>query len=89
MNRAAVLVSTMAPVTCILVTNRLRDLFDPQDVAATEQTYVEVARAPDMNNAQVAWFEGNFKEYDADLRRRKGADADTPHRVTYTKLVNS
>jgi hypothetical protein len=33
--------------------------------------------------------EGNFKEYDADLRRRKGADADTPHRVTYKKLVRS
>jgi hypothetical protein len=33
--------------------------------------------------------EGNFKEYDADLRRRKGADADQPHRVTYRKLVRS
>ena len=33
--------------------------------------------------------EGNFKEYDADLRRRKGADADQPHRVTYKKLVRS
>src|SRR5437763_1090818 len=37
----------------------------------------------------VVWFEGNFKEYDADLRRRKGADADQPHRVTYKKLVRS
>jgi len=35
------------------------------------------------------WFEGNLKEYDADLCRRKGADADTPHRVTYKKLVRS
>ena len=34
-------------------------------------------------NSEVVWFEGNFKEYDAYLRRRKGADADTPHRVTY------
>ena len=42
-----------------------------------------------MNNIQATWFEGNFKEYDADLRRRKGADADTPHRVTYKKLVRS
>ena len=40
-------------------------------------------------NSEVVWFEGNFKEYDADLRRRKGADADTPHRVTYRKLVRS
>jgi energy-dependent translational throttle protein EttA len=42
-----------------------------------------------MNKAQAMWFEGNFKEYDADLRRRKGVDADTPHRVTYKKLVRS
>jgi hypothetical protein len=42
-----------------------------------------------MNNAHAIWFEGNFKEYDADLRRRKGVDADTPHRVTYKKLVRS
>jgi len=40
-------------------------------------------------NSEVVWFEGNFKEYDADLRRRKGANADTPHRVTYKKLVRS
>jgi sulfate-transporting ATPase len=40
-------------------------------------------------NSEVVWFEGNFKEYDADLRRRKGADAETPHRVTYKKLVRS
>ena len=40
-------------------------------------------------NSEVVWFEGNFKEYDADLRRRKGAEADTPHRVSYKKLVRS
>jgi sulfate-transporting ATPase len=38
-------------------------------------------------NSEVVWFEGNFKEYDADFRRRKGAEADTPHRVAYRKLV--
>jgi energy-dependent translational throttle protein EttA len=38
-------------------------------------------------NSEVVWFEGNFKEYDADLRRRKGAEAERPHRVTYKKLV--
>jgi hypothetical protein len=42
-----------------------------------------------MNNAHAICFEGNFKEYDADLRRRKGADADTPHRIAYRKLVRS
>src|SRR5688500_10800944 len=25
-----------------------------------------------MNTAEVLWSEGNFKEYDADFRRRKG-----------------
>src|SRR3954464_14178323 len=40
-------------------------------------------------DSQVTWFEGNFESYEADLRRRKGADADTPHRVTYKKLVRS
>jgi len=42
-----------------------------------------------MTNTRSVWFEENFTEYDADLRRRKGADADTPHRVTYKKLVRS
>jgi hypothetical protein len=42
-----------------------------------------------MNKAEAVWFEGNFKEYDADLKRRKGADAETPHRIAYRKLVRS
>ena len=45
--------------------------------------------AAGMTNTFLSEFEGNFKEYDADLRRRKGADADQPHRVTYKKLVRS
>jgi len=40
-------------------------------------------------NSEVVWFEGNFKEYDADFRRRKGTEADTPHRVAYRKLVRT
>src|SRR5215207_2864028 len=39
-------------------------------------------------NSEVVWFEGNFKEYDADLRRRKGVDANQPHRLRYKKLVH-
>jgi hypothetical protein len=31
--------------------------------------------------------EGNYKEYEADLRRRKGAEADQPHRIKYRKPV--
>ena len=37
--------------------------------------------------SQVVWFEGNYQEYEADHRRRAGADADQPHRVKYRKLV--
>jgi len=42
-----------------------------------------------MTRRQVVRFEGNFEEYDADLRRRKGTDAETPHQVKYKKLVRS
>ena len=37
--------------------------------------------------SQVVWFEGNYQEYEADHRRRVGAEADQPHRVKYRKLV--
>ena len=38
-------------------------------------------------DSQVVWFEGNYQDYEADYRRRVGADADQPHRVKYRKLV--
>jgi ATPase subunit of ABC transporter with duplicated ATPase domains len=38
-------------------------------------------------NSEVVWFEGNYQAYIEDLRRRKGADADQPHRVKYKALV--
>jgi len=34
-----------------------------------------------------AWFEGNYKEYEADLHHRKGIDADQPKRIKYKALV--
>jgi sulfate-transporting ATPase len=37
-------------------------------------------------NSEVVWFEGNYAEYVEDLKRRKGDDADTPHRIKYKKL---
>jgi energy-dependent translational throttle protein EttA len=40
-------------------------------------------------NSEVVWFEGNFKEYDADFHRRKGTDADQPHRIAYKRLVRA
>ncbi|MEK7721386.1 MAG: ATP-binding cassette domain-containing protein, partial [Elusimicrobiota bacterium] len=38
-------------------------------------------------DSKVAWFEGNFSEYEADRRARLGAAADTPHRIKYKKLT--
>jgi ATPase subunit of ABC transporter with duplicated ATPase domains len=35
---------------------------------------------------QEMFFEGNYQEYAADFKRRKGADADQPHRMKYKKL---
>jgi len=37
-------------------------------------------------DSQVVWFEGNYSEYEADLKRRIGDDVNTPHRVKYRKL---
>jgi len=38
-------------------------------------------------NSQVVYFEGNYQEYEADLKRRRGDDAAQPHRVHYKKLT--
>jgi energy-dependent translational throttle protein EttA len=38
-------------------------------------------------DSETVWFEGNYQAYIEDLKRRKGADADQPHRVRYKKLV--
>ena len=37
-------------------------------------------------NSEVVWFEGNYDAYTEDLKRRKGADADRPHRIKYKPL---
>jgi len=37
-------------------------------------------------DSEVVWFEGNFQDYVADLKRRKGEDADQPHRIRYKRL---
>jgi energy-dependent translational throttle protein EttA len=38
-------------------------------------------------DSQVLWFEGNYQDYEADKKRRLGADADQPHRIKYRKLT--
>jgi len=39
-------------------------------------------------DSKVVWFEGNFQDYDADLHRRLGTEADQPHRIKYRKLTH-
>jgi ATP-binding cassette ChvD family protein len=36
--------------------------------------------------SEAVWFEGNYSEYVADLKRRRGEDAEQPHRVRYRSL---
>ncbi|MDI9612179.1 MAG: energy-dependent translational throttle protein EttA [Acidobacteriota bacterium] len=38
-------------------------------------------------DSRVVWFEGNYQDYEADRRRRLGAQADQPHRIRYKPLV--
>ncbi len=38
-------------------------------------------------DSTVTWFEGNYADYEADRKRRLGAEADQPHRVKYKKLT--
>jgi energy-dependent translational throttle protein EttA len=40
-------------------------------------------------DSEVLWFEGNYADYEADRRRRLGADADQPHRIKYKPLVRA
>jgi sulfate-transporting ATPase len=37
-------------------------------------------------NSEVVFFQGNYADYAEDLKRRKGQDADQPHRIRYKKL---
>jgi ATP-binding cassette ChvD family protein len=38
-------------------------------------------------DSEVVWFEGNYAEYEADLKRRKGEAAAQPHRIRYRKII--
>jgi energy-dependent translational throttle protein EttA len=37
-------------------------------------------------NSHVEWFEGNYRMYEEDRRRRFGEDADQPRRIKYKRL---
>jgi sulfate-transporting ATPase len=38
-------------------------------------------------DSHVEWFQGNYEDYEADLKRRKGVDADQPHRLRFKPLT--
>jgi sulfate-transporting ATPase len=38
-------------------------------------------------DSQAVWFEGNYADYEADRKRRLGAEADQPHRIKYKPLT--
>ncbi len=38
-------------------------------------------------DSHVEWFEGNYQDYEADKKRRLGADAEQPHRLKYKPLT--
>jgi ATPase subunit of ABC transporter with duplicated ATPase domains len=37
--------------------------------------------------SQVVWFDGNYSDYEEDRKRRLGAAADRPLRITYRRLT--
>jgi ATP-binding cassette ChvD family protein len=39
--------------------------------------------------SETVWYEGNYAAYIEDLKRRKGPDADQPHRIKYKRLVRA
>jgi ATP-binding cassette ChvD family protein len=37
-------------------------------------------------DSEVIWFEGNYADYEEDLKRRKGEQAAQPHRIRYRRI---
>ncbi len=37
-------------------------------------------------DSKTTWFEGNYADYEADRKKRLGAEADQPHRIRYRKI---
>ncbi len=38
-------------------------------------------------DSKAVWFAGNYSDYEADRKRRLGAEADRPHRIKYRQLT--
>jgi len=41
------------------------------------------------SDSQVFWFDGNYSDYEEDRRKRLGAGADRPHRMSYRRLTRA
>jgi ATPase subunit of ABC transporter with duplicated ATPase domains len=39
-------------------------------------------------NSEVVFFQGNYADYAADLKRRKGEDVNQPRRIRYKRLAD-
>ncbi len=39
--------------------------------------------------SRAVWFEGNYSDYEADRKKRLGAEAEVPHRITYRPLTRA
>tara|TARA_R110000868_G_scaffold66247_5_gene197449 strand:+ start:10741 stop:12465 length:1725 start_codon:yes stop_codon:yes gene_type:complete len=37
-------------------------------------------------DSHVEWFEGNYQDYEADRKKRLGAEAEVPHRIKYKRF---
>jgi len=40
-------------------------------------------------DSRAVWFEGNYADYEADRKRRLGAEAEQPHRIRYKPLTRA
>jgi len=40
-------------------------------------------------DSKAVWFEGNYEAYEADRKKRLGAEADQPHRIKYRPLTRA
>ncbi len=40
-------------------------------------------------DSRAIWFQGNYSEYEADRKKRLGAEADRPHRIKYRHLTRN
>jgi hypothetical protein len=38
-------------------------------------------------DSSVVWFEGGYSDYEADRKRRLGAESECPHRIKYRQLT--